>query len=173
MARNNATTHITGSDLPSRIDPETGEGIWDETPGSAGRNASLYSDTELRGISSFEEAKRLASDKFGSVDDASEVMGTGFTVLNGKDKDRLVKVPFVILSMDFNTGDQGPYVSFLCVTATDQKFVVNDGGTGIYRQLDEWMVRTGKGGGLFVNGLRKSEYDHPEHGRSTTYYLSI
>lgn len=172
MARSNATTQLTGRDLPSRID-EDGNPVWDKTPESANRNASLYSDTELRGISSFEEAKRLATEKFGSIDDATEVMGTGFTVLNGKDKDKLVKVPFVILSMDFNTGDQGPYVSFLCVTEDDRKYVVNDGGTGIYKQLDEWMVRTGKGGGLFVNGLRKSEYDHPEHGRSTTYYLSI
>lgn len=172
MARSDSTTHITARDLPTSLD-EIGEAVWDNGAMNDGRNASLYSDTELRGISSFEEAKRLAEQKFGSVDDASAVMGTGFKVLNGKDKDQLVKVPFVILSMDFNEGDQGPYVSFLAVTSDDRKFVVNDGGTGIYRQLDDWMVRTGKGGGLFVDGLRKSEYDHPEHGRSTTYYLAI
>lgn len=172
MAKTDSTTHITARDLPSRLN-ENGEPVWDENAVSVQRNSSVYSDTELRGITSFEDAKRLAAEKFGSIDDATDVMGTGFTVLNGKDKDRLVKVPFIILSMDFNEGDQGPFVSFTCVTEDDRKYVVNDGGTGIYRQLDEWFVRTGKGGGLFVNGLRKSEYDHPEHGRSTTYYLSI
>lgn len=138
------------------------------------RNSDAYDITELRGVTSFNDAKSLATEKFGELDNASDVMGSGFTVLNGSEKTRLIGVPFVILSMDFNAGDQGPFVSFLVVTKDNAKYVVNDGSSGIYAQLDEWFLRTSKAGGILVEGgLRKSDYEHPIYGPATTFYLNI
>lgn len=138
------------------------------------RNSDVYDVTELRGISSFDDAKRLASSRFEDLDNASDVMGSGFAVLNGADKTRLIGVPFIILSMDFNEGDQGPFVSFLVVTKDNAKYVVNDGSSGIYAQLDEWYLRTSKAGGIVVEGgLRKSDYVHEVYGPSTTFYLNV
>lgn len=138
------------------------------------RNSDRYDITELRGVTSFADAKGLAEAKFGELDNAADAMGSGFSVLNGGDKARLIGVPFVILSMDFNSGDQGPFVSFLIVTKDNAKYVVNDGSSGIYAQLDEWFVRTAKAGGMLVEGgLRKSDYDHPIYGPATTFYLNV
>lgn len=153
------------------------DGTWEgETEQErAPRNSDVFGITELRGINSFEQAMALARETYGTVDDASTEIGSGFTVVNNKEKDRLLGVPFVILSMDFNEGDMGPFVSFVAVTEDNRKVIVNDGSTGIYAQLDEYYVRTNKGGGLFVRGgLRKSVYPNPNgEGMSTTYYLAV
>lgn len=174
-------TRLTGKDIPNSL-PESEEemearasGEWEEKQDKKPRNSDAYDITELRGISSFAEAQRLATEKFGTIDDASTEIGSGFTVVNNKEKDRLLGVAFVILSMDFNIGDMGGFVSFVAVTEDNRKVIVNDGSSGIYAQLEEWNLRTNKGGGLFVKGgLRKSEYPNPNgEGQSTTYYLNV
>ncbi len=167
------SSKITSADLPTHLD-EDGNPVFDERKT---RNSDVYDVTELRGIGSFEDALALVQDKLGDTINAEKELGTGFRVLNGPDKDRLLGVSFIILSMDFNEGDQGAFVSFLCVTENGGKFIVNDGSTGVYKQLDEYRLRGGKPGGLLVNGgLRKSEYDKEIDGRMTkavTYYLNV
>lgn len=171
---------LTGADVPSTL-PQTEEEMNAREAGlnveRQPRNSDVYDVTELRGISSFEEALALVQEKMGDTVNAEKELGTGFRVLNGPDKDRLLGVTFIILSMDFNNGDQGDFVSFLCVTEEGNKYIVNDGSTGIFKTLDEYRLRGGKPGALLVNGgLRKSEYEKEVEGKMTkavTYYLNV
>lgn len=171
---------LTGKDVPNSL-PQTEEEMDAREAGTdmpeKTRNSDVYDVMDLRSISSFEDALALVQEKMGETVNAEKELGTGFRVLNGPDKDRLLGVTFIVLSMDFNEGDQGPFVSFLCVTEEGGKYVVNDGSTGIYKTLEEYHVRGGKPGGLLVNGgLRKSEYDKEIDGRmtkATTYYLNV
>lgn len=141
-----------------------------------------FSDTELRSVSSFEDAMRLAAEKYGSVIDAADEIGSGFVMLDNKDK--LVGEPFVILSYSFPEGDYrdadgniGHFAVMRVVTKHGDRFVVTDGSHGIYSQLDEFHVRSGRKGGILVNGgLRKSEYETEINGvmqPAVTYYLNV
>lgn len=141
-----------------------------------------FSDAELRGISSFEDALRLAEEKYGSIIDAAEEIGSGFVMVDNKDK--LVGEPFVILSFSFPEGDfldengnPGHYAVVRLVTKHGDRLVLTDGSHGIYQQLEDFHIRSGRTGGLLVNGgLRKSEYKTEVNGvmqRAVTYYLNV
>lgn len=141
-----------------------------------------FSDTELRGISSFEDAMRLAAEKYGDVIDAADEIGSGFIMLDNKDK--LVGEPFVILSFAFPEGDfldedgnPGHFAVVRLVTKHGDRFVVTDGSHGIYQQLEDFHIRSGRSGGLVVSGgLRKSEYKTEVNGvmqPAVTYYLNV
>ena len=172
-------SRITAADIPDRL-PESEEEADRYAAGDIGkapRASDVFDVTELRSIGSFDDAIALLADKGESVTDASKEMGTGFRVLNGDDKSRLCGVSFVILSMDFNHGDAGDFVSFLCVTEENGKYIVNDGSTGIHKQLEEYRLRGGNPRGLLVpGGLRKSEYTKEIDGKptqATTFYLNV
>lgn len=146
-------------------------------------DSATFSDAELRGIGSFEEAMALASDKFGGIVDAASEIGSGFVMLDNKDK--LIGEPFIILSMSFPEGDfrdadgvTSHFVVARLVTQHNDHFVITDGGHGIYSQLDEFYVRSGKSGGILVKGgLRKSEYEYTDDkgnvSPAVTYYLNV
>lgn len=129
---------------------------------------------QRRNITSFAEAKALATEVYGAVTLAAEVLGDGFELL--KDKDKLVNVPFIILNYSFHkdekTGQE--YAVVRLVTINDQKVIITDGGTGIYAQLRDLSAR-GINGAIGVNGLRVSEYEVEVDGKSSvakTHYLS-
>lgn len=116
----------------------------------------LPSGTELRQMS-FDEIGALFE---GTAVDSTEVIESDSIgeVLNGNDKDRLLKVPFFILDFRFNEGDMGKFVSARIVTKASEKFVLNDGSSGIYAQLLSASEKGVKGGIACRNGLRKSDY---------------
>lgn len=116
-----------------------------------------FTDAELRGITTFEEAFSLAESIYGDVVDVSEELGNGFTLVS--DKSVLENKPFVILSCGFNEGDYGDFVSIAAVTKDNEKYIFNDGSSGVFKQLFE-LVRTLKrtGGFLVPGGLRSNEY---------------
>lgn len=159
--------------VESEMDVETADAL----------DSAVFSDTELRGIGSFEEAMALASDKFGDVLDASAVIGSGFIML--EDKDKLLNETFLILSTSFPEGDfrdadgvASHFAVVRLVTARNDHYVITDGGHGIYSQLDEFSVRTGRSGGILVKGgLRKSEYEYTDDkgnvSPAVTYYLNV
>lgn len=141
-----------------------------------------FSDTELRNITSFDEAVRLAAEKFGGVVDAADEIGSGFVMLD--DKSKLVGEPFIIISYSFpegdyrnETGEMSHFAVLRLVTKHGDRYVITDGGHGIYSQLDEFHVRSGRQGGLLVNGgLRRSDYETEVNGQmqpATTYYLNV
>lgn len=116
-----------------------------------------------------------ALDASGEVVSAQE-FGSGFSVLDTKEKGRLVGVPFIILDWQFNEGDNGQFVSLRVITQANEKLVINDGSTGIYRQLME-IADTGEERAVFCKrGLRVSNYDYTdpktqEKKPASTYYL--
>jgi hypothetical protein len=158
-------------------DSATDSAVVEETPDVH------FSDADLRTIDSFDAALALATQTFGDVLDAAEEIGTGFTKL--ENKDRLVDVPFLILSFSMSEGDfrddEGflqQFVSVRIVTRSGEKYFFTDGGTGIYRQLEDLAVRSGRTGGILVqNGLRRSEYtwvDDKGHDQpGVTHYLNV
>lgn len=122
-------------------------------------------DADMRAITSYEEALALAEAVHGSVIDIAEELGTGFALL--EDKGKLEDVEFVLLQWRFNAGDFGGFVSAGLVTITGDKYIINDGSTGIMSQLMELTQETKRFGGVKVpKGLRKSEYSTcPECGK--------
>lgn len=106
-------------------------------------------------------------------------------------KDRLIGVPFLIVQWRFNEsekfknddGTNGSFVSAEIMLSDGALLVVNDGSTGIARQLRELSDRRIAAGhampyaGRAVNkGLRKSEYDTEVNGKmqhGVTYYLDF
>lgn len=122
-----------------------------------------FSNDQLRSIASLEDAMKLVAQSYGGVQSIEEFeLGTGFKLLDDKDKGRLVDVPFVILHYQFNEGDFGKdFVSVTLITAdaNQLRLILNDGGTGICDQLRD-VATTGRYGGIMVpGGLRVSEYD--------------
>lgn len=119
-----------------------------------------FTDTMLRGITSFEDAYALAAAAWGEVSDAGDNIGNGFTVMPNEQKNRLVGVSFVIVNCRFVDGDFGEYVSLLLVTQNNENLIMNDGSTGVYYQVRQLVEETGRMGGWAVkHGLRVSEYD--------------
>jgi len=137
----------------------------------------MFDDNDLRGITSFDEAMKAAQKEYGEIVDASTAIGTGFDLMDTEGKDQLVGVPFIVLEMRFNWSEayNQEFVSFLAVTEDGRRFIVNDGSTGVYRQLrtfyDEWK----RPGGLLVKGgLRRSDYPaNDERPAGTTFYLNV
>lgn len=142
--------------------------------------ASPRISTEIyAGIQSFEDALAVVQDVFGGEVIDSADLGDGFSLVD--DKMVLVKVPFIILAANFSEGDYkredgttGTFVSCRIVTEDGRKLVMNDGSTGIHDQIQMlWSQRPETKGKPIVcrNGLRVSEYDHPQHGKSRTFYF--
>ena len=108
-------------------------------------------------------------------------------LLNGKAKRILCGVPFLIVGMKVNEGDKGTFVSLYVQTKTE-RFIVNDGSTGIRDQLMRRyadVVQQDSDGHwpkepLWIKmacrkGLRESEYDYTDlfgaTSRAQTYYI--
>lgn len=134
---------------------------------------SLVTDATLSEIKSFDDALAVVNDVFGGeIIDAGEVLGSGFGVAD--EKAVFVGVPFVIMRADRHVKDNGRFWSLHIVTKDGRKVIINDGGTGIAAQLDALYDNHPdmQGKPMMVRrGLRVSNYVHPEHGPSVTFYL--
>jgi hypothetical protein len=133
-------------------------------------------DDAFLGVESYQDAmKVLAQNGVGEIDNAGDVLGDGFPLLEKKDS--LLETPFVLLDWRFILGDFGEYVSARGITTAGQKFRLNDGSTGIYRQLESYTRQSGKRRGLAVPaGLTRSDYEYTDDKGNTTpastYYLA-
>jgi hypothetical protein len=117
--------------------------------------------------------------------DAPEVeeFDGGTTVIQKSD---LVGKPFIIGNLAFRKGDFGPYVTLTAVDKDNNMFVVNDGSTGVYRQMVKWLHEKGQLDAgidkpesqeyevriLCKSGLRRSDYEGPGGKPSVTYYVA-
>lgn len=143
-----------------------------------------YDVTTLRNLASFDDAVALLTDTYGSVEDATQVIGSGFQLTDTHGKYKLIDEPFIIVRMAFpqsteykdsETGEPLHYAVLHIMTRDGRKLIITDGGVGIYQQCEEYALRSGRRGGLYVpGGLRVSEYDLPDgSGKGTTYYLAV
>lgn len=135
-----------------------------------------FSVDELAAIVSFDDAMALATAKLGEdgISRASEEIGDGFKLL--ENKDQLIGIPMLLVTWDFHQGDHGEFVSAKVVTRDNQKFIVNDGSSGIRDQLVAYSAKKFRQGGLFCDkGLRRSDYKYTDENGiekpATTYYL--
>ena len=94
---------------------------------------SALSEDAMMEVSSFEDALAILNAS-GVVAESISDFGAGFTVV---DKARLLNVPFVILEWRFNASElnDAGFVSLSVVTKNNDKWVINDGSTGILQQL--------------------------------------
>lgn len=118
-------------------------------------------DDVLRGIGysgdAFADALAAAEAAYGTVQSIAEEFGNGFAVL--KDKSVLVGKKFLMLKWGFSQGDYGMFASVAVVTVDGGKYILNDGSTGICRDLHTFSVQHGRYGGFIAeNGLRVSQY---------------
>lgn len=138
-----------------------------KVPAQEIEQSTLFDHDQLASIESFSQAVALATETFGGVVNAHEDpnLGTGFRLTTDEDKYRLCGVPLLLLDWRFNAGDYGDdYVSVHAIQQDENgkaiKLVINDGGTGICRDLRTYTEKTGRKGGVFCRrGLRVSEYD--------------
>jgi hypothetical protein len=147
---------------------------------------SVLTDTELNSITTIEDAIQAlgVTDPSGLSWDASP-----WTLLT--DKDKLVGRAFLAVQWKFHQSKEylgSEYVSVYVITQDslngETHFVINDGSTGIARQLRELTDnrvdakhKTPYGGALVKGGLKLSEYDRTDEkgtiiGKGRTYYLS-
>lgn len=138
-----------------------------------------FSDADLRAISTFDDAMALVAETFGqeNIFTADQVIGNGFRVLSKNEKDRLIGVECMFLSWRFNPGKfADEFVTALIVTRAGEKYLMNDGSSGICKQLQQVTETTGREGGMYVrNGLSRSDYEYEdENGEmkpASTYYI--
>jgi hypothetical protein len=97
------------------------------------------------------------------------------------DKDELIGKDFVIARIRFNSRANGQSWDGVSVCAYDskdgKKFIFNDGGTGVYNQLQNYVDTHGVATGIRCKrGLRVSRYTYTDEkgkeAEAATYYLA-
>jgi hypothetical protein len=141
--------------------------------------STVFSENALRSLDSFEAAMALAQEVHGSLADAANELGDGFSLIT--DLKPFINVPVVILEWTFRDGDFGTYVSLRFVARMQGggvvKGIYNDGSTGIMAQLQKYSEESGRSGGLVTrNGFRVSEYTYTDQDGNTrpasTWYIA-
>jgi hypothetical protein len=127
-----------------------------------------FTDDELRSITSAQDALAMLKARFGeeAVIRADTDMGNGFRIADDDVKDSLCGMPLVFISWDFTLGkyldSEGKLRDFCTafVVADDGgKWILNDGSTGLCKQLSEETERTGRQNFLVApNGLNRTDY---------------
>lgn len=151
-----ASEIVTTSPKSTKLVTSQGEFTFTESQLKDMSYAELVSQM---GVANADDA--LGEDQFGPIMDKAT-------------KNRLVGVPMLLLKWEFHkgVGAGGEFVSAYVLTQTKERYIINDGGTGIHDQLKAYTERTGRNAMLQCErGLSRSDYDHPEFGPSTTYYI--
>lgn len=177
MARNNKPEPTPYKEDPS-VAEVAGEG-WlvsgSEVPAREVARVRTFNDTELAAIDSWDAAMAAAKAAYGDVVDGSDALGNGFRKADDDQMERLCGVPLLLLEWDFYPGDFGEdFVSIRVIQRLDNggiaKWIVNDGSTGIRKQLQEHQGLTGATGGLGLpKGFRMSKFFFdPDTGKALT-----
>lgn len=151
---------------------------------------AFLTDDMLATIVDFNSAMDVFKSAGVAVDQVSDY-GHGFSLIKTAEKHTLIGQPMVLVQWSFNSSDKHydehgeplPFVSIYIVTKDRRKVIINDGSTGIYRQLRTVSdARIAKNhpmpnGGLVVpQGLTCATYPYTdENGKTseaTTFYLS-
>lgn len=152
------------------------------TPAGKEIAARRITDDQLRDLSDWGSIGVLAEAIGADIEDVT-AYGTGFAVLDSKEKKQLVGQTFAIIDWSFHTGDMGRFVSaVLLVKDTNRKVIINDGSTGICQQLvdiSKKRLSEGKDASCILvvpKGLRVSEYTKEIDGKPTsaqTFYIDF
>jgi hypothetical protein len=146
---------------------------------SSGKTPATVND-----VVSFSDIQSMA--RVAGLDEADVVfLANPYTVLQNRDKDKLIGIPFMIRYWRFTQDEKTKryYVVAYCVTRDDEMFILTDGSTGIKAQLASLTVKRKEDGHKFpdqyamiVSGLTRSDYDYEddkgEISEAHTYYLA-
>lgn len=143
---------------------------------------ALFDDAMLAEVTDLNSAL-AALEAGGIATESISDYGNGFVLL--PNKDQLVGKPFLIIQWRFNDGDYAQkFVSAAVVTENGDKFILNDGGSGICAQLvrvtktrlAKGQKQTAQSALICRNGLTRSDYtyvnDKGEKTPAVTYYLA-
>ena len=143
-------------------------------------------------LSTYERLERLKKDSMQQIeqlsfDDALKTAVVAKSDVTVVEKDSLVGKPFIIRRISINEGNYGPFVSLTCVTKDNDTVVINDGSSGIARQIYSIVKEYGDENPILVEkGLRKSTYyvdndtgkivgkqPRPNSFAQSTFYLNL
>lgn len=139
--------------------------------------------TRLRDIETFNNAIDLLHEVKALTDDQVTEL-TGFGLMPGNHKEKLVGVPFVIIEFDFRIGNENSrYVECSIITTRDSRYLLRDSSRGICAQLtDLYNERVASDhpnpnlGYYARKGLTFQEFPYTkpngEYVKPRTYYLS-
>lgn len=89
----------------------------------------------------------------------AEIRGSLFPVV---EKEQMLKVPFIICDFQWTTDPETKqeYVSLHVIDKENERHTINDGGTGIFKQMKQWEHDMPERKTMIdcPNGLRKSAY---------------
>jgi hypothetical protein len=133
-----------------------------------------FTDEALKNFDSWDQVVQ----ETGNVTSAADVLGNGYSIL--EDKSKLLNEPFMIVKYGVHPSELNGkvFTTIHVLTKGGDKYVVNDGSTGIHQQLMDLKTEMGTICPLMVpRGLRVSEYDYedPKNGSKTkakTYYIN-
>lgn len=156
----------TATDTPTAVSTETST-----------VTIPTYRDADMLQVQTFEDALNLMIETYGSdgVITADEVLGNGFGLLSNKDL--LCGVPFLCMKWQFYPGKFADnFVTIMVVTQKGEKYLVNDGSTGLCKQLWELTQNTGRQGGMVArHGLTRSDFTYLDENNvekpASTFYI--
>ena len=134
---------------------------------SSTKEVSLYPQDAIGAVDSFAAALELAGQTHGLAEaDKEPSLGDGFKVASEDDKRRLCGVLLLFMEWAFRESDFGSDQDWVSISAIQRgengeaiKWIINDGSTGIAKDLQAYTEKTGKTGGLLVkHGLSESKY---------------
>jgi hypothetical protein len=134
----------------------------------------LKDEDSLKEIATLDDAFKLLASQGLNVTEIKD-LGSGFVVVD--DKSQLVGKSILILGGQFNEGDNGRFVSLYVVDGDGGKWIVNDGGTGIFAQAEKYAAKGLLSGLIVRKGLTRSDYKYTDEKdgkekNATTFYLS-
>lgn len=169
-----------------------------------GKDVAVKDETAVSRLTQTEASALALLEEYGikvaGIQDAEQVIGDGWHVI---DKADLVGVPFIAVDYRFADskkhativdGVRQPMQFLIMKVVTDEfvqsggkdgKYVVTDGGSGLMKQIGEWIEKEGIDlSGETVpalickRGLVESNYEFTnektgEIGEATTYYLGV
>lgn len=153
----------------------------DETESTALAIVDGFTEEALRDIDSFDAVISLTG---GTGTNIADVLGAGFAVLdeqaNPLGKGLLVGQKLLVLKYGVHLSEKTgkEFTTLHIVTEPGDKWIVNDGSTGIHQQCKSLKEQLGTICPLLVpRGLRVSEYDYTDEktgavSKAKTYYLN-
>lgn len=105
-------------------------------------------------------------------------LGDGWDLVPTEGKAKLVGVPMVVLDWQQNEGRTGLFTTLRIVTSDDRRLIINDGSTGIHKQLEDLSAKGESRALVLPHGLRRSDYEYTDKNTgktspASTFYLDF